>query len=1253
MRFPRLLRRVLAWFLGATVLILVAVHCVLLWGLDRPWIKQRILHVARGAAGLDVDYHSVHINLFRGATIEGLVVRSPEEVGAVAPELARVGHIEAQFSLLSILRGKVPLVERIAIRDVGLTVALDENLRTSFDAIPTSSPPSPPSPPVPLSRQAAKILGGPLPFGHLALDGLTLTLVQSDHGVEAVRTTLKGVGLSLSAGPAQPSTAGWRLDAHMGLPAAPLALDLTRGTGEAKARLWVTLGVDSKALSLALDLRMVDQTFAQSVSADHWLHAEAAAQFDPEAGRTKVTVDRFDAGDGAASAGASVELPDTGDPVVLHASVDVDIARLLRWVPEGLLPLTAEKARAHCDVDGLVAGATVKLVDGGVAKANVELAGVSLKAPSGQIDVPGATLTAHAAPGAGGMSAKGSLELEGVNVGQTKGNIGAHDVSMEFDGQRSNEGAIAGKVGLRVQSVDVEGPTPVAVREASVEVGVAGLRPGGDPMATRGDVTLDAKVASLDARTSGTHAAISSLDLHAHTLLKGGAPFGGEVEASVSRLRAVAAGKTLADAPARVEIKARDVHPDANNQEASTGAIDAKVSLADVEVSLQAKKEVDAIDYDAHVATQTLLIARPFLTPDLLAVAPWDRMSLGFHSAGRLEHLHAPSIRHATEIDLHPFAFRTAAAQSLAVSLTSQGTALQHKADLEVKAPGLTLGGSTPSDDHLTISATVDRAHPAAKVKVTARGRAAADVDASVSFDLARRAVVYDAEVHVAGLAPLVPLASKVRGLEGFDLSQLELGLSTHGDVIGAVESVTGDGALRLAPDPAKTAAVEGTTDLKVAHFKWEKGDTAVITPSVAWHAVMRVAGEKRTMESHFESGPLHLDLGIHDVDLNGIQDSATATVVGDLTNPDVQLDQRFAVSSVTQDFVPQYPLGDVSFGLKAERGREGAIHISEMQLTNGTAGTALNLSGNVDLGEGRRTLSLNTSLTQDLAHISTIPERFTGTGKVAVEASVTSPDFLFYKVRAAVKGDEVTVRLPHEKIEVDGANGEVPITLDVLAGPHGVTLERTEKNSHYSMLRFADQHPLLARNAFLSIPRLQTPFLTIAPLVGNLAIEQNVISLRQFEMGVRGGTITGQLGLDYDGPRSTVEVHVRASGVQSSHGEPFDGNIAVNFSLADRSIEGRAEILRIGERHLLDLLDLQDPLHVDPAYNRVRMGLDLGYPEGLHLEFAHGFASAHIELGGLGKLIKIQDLRGIPVGKILDQRIGPMLEASETKEAP
>jgi hypothetical protein len=283
---------------------------------------------------------------------------------------------------------------------------------------------------------------------------------------------------------------------------------------------------------------------------------------------------------------------------------------------------------------------------------------------------------------------------------------------------------------------------------------------------------------------------------------------------------------------------------------------------------------------------------------------------------------------------------------------------------------------------------------------------------------------------------------------------------------------------------------------------------------------------------------------------------------------------------------------------------------------------------------------------------LSTIPERFNGRGKVAVEANVISPDLAHYRVRATAKAENVSAALARAGIDVEAANGEVPVTVALHIGENGVELQRSEKRSPYSMLRFADQHPLMSRSGFFSIASLKTPFVSIAPLVGNLEIEQNVVSLRQFEMGVRGGSITGQCGLDWEGAKSTLEIHVRASGVQSSHGEPFDGNIAVVISAADRTIDGRAEILRIGERHLLDLLDLQDPLHVDPAMNRIRGALAFGYPDNLRLVFDHGFASAHLELGGLARLVSIGELRGIPMGPIVDRMLAPMLAGPGAKEA-
>jgi hypothetical protein len=248
----------------------------------------------------------------------------------------------------------------------------------------------------------------------------------------------------------------------------------------------------------------------------------------------------------------------------------------------------------------------------------------------------------------------------------------------------------------------------------------------------------------------------------------------------------------------------------------------------------------------------------------------------------------------------------------------------------------------------------------------------------------------------------------------------------------------------------------------------------------------------------------------------------------------------------------------------------------------------------------------------------------------------------------ADVRVEGAELRLPKSGVSIEGADGEVPITVSVRMGPHGPRLMREDQDNPYSSLRFADQHPLLSRSSFISIRRLTLPQVTIAPLVGNLQIEQNMISLRQFEIGIRGGRVTGQCALDWNGMSSTLDMHVRADGVQSSHGEPFTGSAALVVSAGEHSIEGRADILQIGKRHLLDLMDLQDPFHADAAINKIRSALSFGYPDKLRLTFDHGFASVHVAFGGLAGLVSVGDLRGIPIGPLIDQLIVPFLPSKD-----
>ena len=789
--------------------------------------------------------------------------------------------------------------------------------------------------------------------------------------------------------------------------------------------------------------------------------------------------------------------------------------------------------------------------------------------------------------------------------------LDADDVALDFDAQQGADGVVSGRLGIRFARVERTG-------------------------------------------SSGNRAVFDRMTLGGHSALAGHAPYAVELEAAASRLRVTRSdGKLLMDAPARVEAQARDVTPDMDHPTASRGVLHCTIDVGETSASLDATKASDSVDFTLRAGASSLRAYRPFLPPAWTDY-PLDRMAVAVRSSGRVERLAGgdPGLTQTTEVDVERPALGNVAARSLSVTLKSKGTARNHGADLDLRVRGLTLDGGSASDDRFTMSAVVDRERPSLQFQLATEGRATSKLAGALSFDRSRKALRYEIDGHLSGLAPLAPLAASIHGLDGFDLSELGVGFAARGALLGVVAGVSKDGVFTLAQNPARTAAIEGTMDFRVDRFRWTKGDTAIVTPAIEWHGDMHTSGARRQLDGHLKLDALHLGVGSRELDINGIRDEASLTVVGDLSNPEIELTQELSVRAVEQAFLPEYPMGDVAFNLSAERGPEGVVHIADMKLVNGLAGTALALSGNVDLGEGRRTMSVTTSLSQDLARLSTIPERFQGRGKIGVDADINSADLVHYHVRAAVKADDVTLALPRAGIDVDTASGEVPVTVALEVGEGGVALQRSEKRSPYSMLRFADQHPLLSRSGFFSVRSLKTPFISIAPLVGNLAIDQNILSLRQFEMGVRGGRITGQCGLDWDGAKSTVEIHVRATGVQSSHGEPFDGNIAVVISAGDRTIDGRAEILRIGERHLLDLMDLHDPLHVDPAMNRVRTALAFGYPDSLRLVFDHGFASAHLELGGLARLISIGELRGIPMGPIVDKMIAPMLVGPDTKEA-
>jgi translocation and assembly module TamB len=275
-------------------------------------------------------------------------------------------------------------------------------------------------------------------------------------------------------------------------------------------------------------------------------------------------------------------------------------------------------------------------------------------------------------------------------------------------------------------------------------------------------------------------------------------------------------------------------------------------------------------------------------------------------------------------------------------------------------------------------------------------------------------------------------------------------------------------------------------------------------------------------------------------------------------------------------------------------------------------------------------------------------PATYQGGGSAVVTLGVESPDLRVFRSTARVTLAGARIHLPKSGLVAEPIDAEIPIVVTVARTASGFELVRVNRLNPYSVLRFEDQHALLNGRSFLSIGKVEVPGLSISPLAGNLRVDESAVSLSQLEMGLRGGKVAGHCILDWDGWKSHLRADIRANGVQSSYGEPFDGNFAFVVSAKDRTVDGHAEILRIGRRHLYDLLDLQDPHHLAPAFNRVRQALALGYPRHVRVIFDRGFARAQISFGGLAALVRVDELRGIPVEPLIDKFISPQLVQTE-----
>jgi len=660
-------------------------------------------------------------------------------------------------------------------------------------------------------------------------------------------------------------------------------------------------------------------------------------------------------------------------------------------------------------------------------------------------------------------------------------------------------------------------------------------------------------------------------------------------------------------------------------------------------------KVSDEVAYTLAVQTPDLVAARPFISESVAARVPWKHLAVKLASTGRLAALFSssPRVEHRTELRLQRPAWDDVSASTLAVVMRSHGDSWRHKGDLDLRIEGLRIGENDAGPQHQTLTLDLDRRKPSLRLGLTSPAGLKLALEAAVAFDRKARALRLDVEGDVPPLGALSPLLTRAGAPKELEPSRLALKVGLHGTLLGALTDIAADGTPSLVPSPLRTATFEGTAVVDARGIRWREDARSINLPALHWEVESHADGPRRIVHSHLAVEKLNVGMPDRRLSFVDASSDTTATFTEKWEAGEIELKQLLKVRALEQNPALSYPVQDLEWSFSARREPTGVIHIPDLQLTNAGTSTQLKAKGRLELGDDRRRLAVRGELEQDLSRLRR-PGQVESSGRIAVDFQVASPNLVVFRTLSNVLFQNVNLRLPESGITIETLDGNVPLTENVEYTEGEVRLLSDLDVNPYSMLRFADQHPLLSRNGFVSAASITTPRISIAPLAGNLSIDQNVFSMRQLEMGVRGGRVTGQCVLNWEGKHSSLEAHVRATGVKSSRGEPFDGNAAVVISGKDRSVNGRAEILRIGNRHLLDLLDLQDPHHTDPATNRIRYRLGFGYPEQVRLSFNHGFGRLNITMGGLARLFSIDELRGIPMGPIVD-RAFDSLSAAET----
>ncbi len=1209
--------RWLLWGLGVVFTVMVVVLAfvyLVLTHLDSPAVKSVILDRLQKSTGIHADFRSLHLDLLHGITIDGLSVQNPPQLQGYAHDLADVKRIAVKWNLASLDSNRRRIW--LTIDQPSIYVVQDAKGRTAFDIL---FPSTKPKQKVPLS-QALKLGNLGLDLRRLRISDLHFEFLKVKVSGGVQKVTVDGLqvqGNLLAAGGTQQALL--EIGSNKGR---PIGIGLDGQTAHIYLNFKGKLGGQNLALSVDSGLKdqgmkTLPDRVQKLLRQRHLARAQVNLEFDEKHQKVRIVLKRLALLGGVMGAGAEIELPDRPVKGVIAFVHNLDI-----------------RAHSTRSVDTLLAS---------ILKGRGQVAGIDVR-----FHVPALAVSGRPPFFMLRQPAHARILVKRAAVQQAGFSSTITGLDFRISASEDRDSHVKTKVVLGVSRVAVSQKSGLSAVVDKLDAGLDLPPIGMDALVYGRHVRGNIRSAGLHLRMAPRIKGQKPLTVRAQSMALGmllpAQPKGrmqGSADLTLKGLAVNAPGIGITPTDAGLHLDVSDVVLNKKDPRMSSGTAHVHLGTVPFSLDIRVDKHKDLVRMDGALKSGHLAALQDVLPGGVRRLGlPLGRMSVAIAVHGRAHGVFSsnPVVDAAIGAGLKGLGARLGKDWLRVPTVMLKGKAgmdagrrIWSRLSLRMQRPALK-AGRIADQVNADIKASIRRSRRVhANILLTARknGRNPMKLGLDVRADSTFRHVQWDAGLDMKALDTMRAFIPRAIA------TTIGLGdISVHASTKGRASAVKSFSDLkRIALDQETSVTIKG------ARIRLNQMEATLPTATLSL----------KTKAGH-DQGTARLNLSIPDtgvklkgrhLDARGVALVLRAHARGLNRSGSLDLDMLAGLAQLHGYVDKFFPIKNLSIGLQTTLGRDAKL--DKMVIQNQGTRTSLVLHGVVagllasrmrvaDLAM-RKTLYVTGELKQVMAGLPLALGR--GSGRITVPFRVESPDQGLFRISMTMDARDVNFRA--RDLQIRGLRGKVPVVEEFAVGKNGIHFIAGKKANLYTLVRYLDMHAFLAKQAYMAVDRLRVGPLRVGPLAGNLRVLRNVFSLDQLQAGWRQGHIAGQVVFQYDARDTRVYFRGRVTGVRPTKGKArLDANAALYLSLGNQELSGRIHLIRIGRQHLLDALDLVDPFHENIGVNRIRKLLGIAYPKYVRVRLDQGFLSAKVALGGLGRIVSIQELRGIPTGPIL-----------------